>query len=309
MIQTPPTVGILILNYRQPGATLECVRRLLEVEGPGSRVLWLENDAAGTGEEAPALLAASGLRWRRLDPDGPLPEPGEVGYLANAANLGYAGGNNVGIRFLHRHGVPYTWVMNNDTFLVAGSSADLLAAAQAEPEVGIWGMELVSASGRSARAWRISPRDFAAGELEPERLRTDPMGYIHGCAMFFRTEEALRLGAIPEEYFLYYEDVAFNWEFRRAGFRLGSVPAVSVRHEGSLASGARSPRVEYYCRRNRLHFIQRYFPARLGGQMLRLFTYQLQKLLVRGEFARLRLEWQAYADYRAGRLGPTTRGF
>jgi GT2 family glycosyltransferase len=309
MIETQPTVGILVLNYHQPEATLDCVRRLLEVEGPGTRVIWLENDAAAAGDEAAELLAASGLPWRRLDPEGPLPEAGEVGYLANAANLGYAGGNNVGIRFLGRHGVPYSWVLNNDTVLVAGSSADLLAAAQAEPEVGLWGMALVSGSGQSARAWQVSPRDFATGELPPDQLGTHPMAYICGCSMLFRTADALRLGGIPEEYFLYYEDVAFSWEFRKAGFRLGSVPAVSVRHLGSLASGERSPRVEYYCRRNRLRLIQRYFPARLGSQVLRLFTYQLQKLLVRGKFARLRLEWQAYADFRAGRLGRTARDY
>jgi hypothetical protein len=304
-----PRVGILILNYHEPEATLACVRRLLEVEGPEARVLWLENDAARTGEAAPALLAASGLSWRRLDPEGPLPGPGEVGYLAIAGNRGYAGGNNAGLRFLHRHGVPYTWVMNNDTVLDRGCSGDLVRAAVEEPGIGLWGMEVIPEREASASAWQILPRDFSTGVLTAAQLRTHPMAYVSGCAMFFRTNEAVALGGIPEEYFLYYEDAAFNWEFRRAGFGIACVEAVGVRHAGSMATGRNGGLSEYYCRRNRWRFIQVYFPEQLPAQLRCRFAYRLQKLLFRAQFRRIRLEWQAYRDFRAGRLGPTDRRF
>jgi GT2 family glycosyltransferase len=309
--ETTPRTGILVLDYHQPAATLACVRRLLEVEGADARILWLENDADATLPEVLALLGASGLSWTRVDPaDGSLPEPGQVGLVAIPGNAGYAGGNNVGLRLLHRHRVPYAWVMNNDTFLARGSSADLVRAAEAEPEVGLWGMGIASGNEPMFHAWRIQERDFATNVL-PDRSRvgSHPMAYISGCAMFFQTDRAAALGFIPEEYFLFYEDAAFTWEFRRAGFRIGTVAGVEIAHEGSLATGRRKPLSEFYCRRNRWRFIQRYFPERLGEQTRRFFTYQLQKRLFGLQFARLALEWQAWRDFRAGRLGPTDRRF
>jgi len=306
-----PRVGLLILNYHQPEATLACVRRLLEVEGTDATVLWLENDAAATLPAVLPLLQASGLPWTRLDPVADaLPGAGQVGFIPIAGNLGYAGGNNVGLRFLHRHQVPYTWIMNNDTYLAKGRSADLVRAAQAEPEVGLWGMGIASGSEPMHWAWRIQERDFATNVLEDRaELATHPMAYVSGCAMFFRTERGVAVGCIPEEYFLFYEDAAFNWEFRKVGYRLGAVDGVEIQHIGSLSTGRRSALMEFYCRRNRWRLIQRYFPERLPGQALRFYTYQLQKRLLGLKFAHLRLEWLAYRDFRAGRLGPTDRRF
>jgi GT2 family glycosyltransferase len=302
-------VGILILNYRQPEATLDCARRLLAQEGPETRILWLEQDIDLTRETVLAMLRASGLPFVELDRDtGAMPEPGQVGLVGIRGDLGFGAGNNVGVRFLHRHRVPYAWVVSNDAVVAKGSSADLLRAAQARPEVGLWGMGIASGGGPVHRVWRIQERDFAGAEMQDAGLlATDPMAFVSGCAMFFPTDLAADLGGIPEDYFLYYEDAAFCWEMRRAGHGLGTVPEVEVQHAGSMTNGRRSAWTEYYCRRNRWLFIQRYFPERLGIQRFRFFAYQLQKLLFRLRFDRIRLEWQAYADFRKGETGPGTR--
>jgi GT2 family glycosyltransferase len=302
-------VGILILSYHQPEVTLACVRRLLEVEGDPVRILWLENDADVTLATVLPVLEGSGLPWVRLDPDGEaLPEAGQIGFIAIGENLGYAGGNNVGLRLLDRCGVPFTWVMNNDTRLEQGGSRDLVRAAQARPGVGLWGMRIVHDDGQWYQGCRVQSRDFASAPLqEATAVETDPMAYVSGCAMFFRTPVGVAAGGIPEEYFLYYEDLAFSWAIRALGLGLGVVPTVTVHHAESLASGRRSALVEFYNRRNRWRFIQRYFPERLGEQERRFFTYQLQKLLFRFRFGRIRLEWLAWRDFKAGRLRRTHR--
>lgn len=304
-----PQVGILVLNYHQPEATLACVRRLLALEGGQARVLWLEQDIEVTREAVLALLKDSGIPFAELDRDrGPLPEPGQVGLVPIRGDLGFGAGNNVGLRFLHRHGVPYAWVVSNDAVVAKGSSTRLLEAARARPEVGLWGVGIASNGGPVCHVWHMQERDFACAEMDDlGLLDTDPMAFVSGCSLFFPTELAVRLGGIPEDYFLYYEDAAFCWEMRRAGHPIGTVPGVEIQHAGSLTNGRRSTWTEYYCRRNRWHFIQRYFPERLAGQKLRFFAYQLQKLLFRGRFDRIRLELQAYADFRAGETGPTAR--
>jgi len=306
-----PQVGILILNYHDPDTTLACVRSLLAVEGEGTRILWLENDADATLAEVLPVLEASGLPWARLDPaTGALPAPGQIGFLPSPSNLGYGAGNNVGLRFLHRHGVPFAWVLNNDTLLTRGGSADLVRAAEARPQVGLWGMTIAAEAGPSYVGCRVQAHDFATAHLERvQDLEADPMAYVSGCAMFFRTAQGVAAGGIPEEYFLYYEDVAFSWAMRGLGLALGAVPEVEVLHAESLSTGRRSRLVEFYNRRNRWRFIQCFFPGVLGRQEFRFFTYQLQKLAFRLRFGRIRLEWQAWRDFRAGRFGRTRRTF
>ena len=302
-------VGLLILNYHQHEATLNCIRSLLEVEGPEARVLWIENDAAATGAALDAALEGSGLSWVKLDPAvDALPEPGQIGVILLSQNLGYAAGNNAGLRFLHRHGVEFAWVLNNDTLLTRGSSRDLVEAVSRRPEVGLWGMWVHDIDQPAYIGCRIQPKDFAVGRIQdPARLEADPMAFINGCAMFMRVGQALELGGIPEEYFMYYEDQAFTWEYRRRGWPIGTVDSVDVLHLQSLSTGHRSRFTEYYCRRNRWYFIQKYFPEALGRQKLLFYTYQMQKLFFRLRFDRIRLEWAAHHDFRNGRLGRSTR--
>jgi hypothetical protein len=155
---------------------------------------------------------------------------------------------------------------------------------------------------------RVQRSDFAVTRLyDLSELERDPMSFVNGCSMFMRTDQACAIGGIPEEYFMYYEDQAFTWEFRIRGLAISAVEAVDVLHLQSQSTGHRSRFVEYYCRRNRWHFIQQYFPSQLYKQKFIFFTYQMQKLLFRMRFDRIRLEWAAYLDFRNNRLNRTTR--
>jgi hypothetical protein len=307
-IAATSAVGILILNYHQPEATLACVRRLLEQEGPGTRIFWLENDAGRTGETAPALLAASGLPWVRIDPErDPLPPAGRIGFIAIPANLGYGGGNNVGLRFLQRQGVAFAWVMNNDTWLDQGSSADLVAAARSRSDIGLWGATLRSPEGVSYSGATLVLKDFSPRLINgPQATEQDPLAYVSGCSLFFPLELGAAVGFLPEDYFLYYEDPAFSMEFRRRGLGVSVVPGVVVNHAESLSTGRRSPLMEYYSRRNRWTFIARYFPEHMRAQRRRVW-YRFQSLILRGAFKRAWIEWLAMKDALAGRSGPTRR--
>lgn len=304
-----PRVGILVLNYHQPEVTATCARSLLAREPDSSRILWIENDAARTRESCLRVLRESGLPWVELAPDASgLPPAGTIGVLFNSGNLGYAAGNNVGLRLLHRLEVPYAWVLNNDTELVEGTSEQLVMAAEARPEIGAWGMTIEEGDRRFSGGV-LSRKGFASTPLlGATPLESDPMAYVSGCALFLPLAWAAGAGFIPEDYFLYYEDIAFGLELRRHGHPPSAVDGVRVRHLGSLASGSRSPRVEYYTQRNRWLLIQRYFPEALRIQRWRRL-YTFQKLLFRGLLDRIRIERAAYADFRSGRFGPTSRAF
>jgi GT2 family glycosyltransferase len=302
-----PLTGILVLNYHHPEETLACVNSLLEREPDTTRILWLENDANATRVHTLSVLSGAAFPWTECPSDSTdLPPSGTVGVVFIPENLGYAGGNNVGLRMLDRCNVPYAWVLNNDTELSQGSSSNLVAAAEARPEVGAWGTRIQSAKST-----------YLGGVLNPKNLyitfcdriselEDNPLAYISGCSLFFRTALGASIGFIPEEYFLYYEDPAFTLELRGRGHAISGVDSVVVQHVESLSTGRRSPLMEFYNKRNRWFFIQRYFPERLLSNRWRLF-YSLQKYILRGRWTRLKVEILAFIDFRKGSMGRTHR--
>ncbi len=309
-------VGIVVLNYHHPVETLACVRRLLEREPASTRVLWVENDAGATRAAALEVLEGSGLPFMELDPEAPsLPPAGTLGIVFNEENLGYAGGNNVGLRLLSALKVPFAWVLNNDTQLLEGSSTTLVEAAKARPEVGLWGTSILAEHAHPTprtvtyMGGHIEMKDFAISLVDrPEVLESDPLSFVSGCSLFAAMPTFEALGFIPHEYFLYYEDPAFTLEARRSGFKVSGVPGVKVHHLESLSTGRRSPLMEFYNRRNRWYFIQRYFPDHLSTQK-RLIWYRIQKWAFRARFDRIRIEVLAFIDFRKGRWGKTHRSF
>jgi GT2 family glycosyltransferase len=299
-----------VLNYHHPGETLACVGGLLEREPDTTRILWIENDAALTWNETKEMLDSSGLPYQVLDPAAfSLPPGGMVGVILNAENLGFAGGNNVGLRWLHQLSVPYAWVLNNDTLVLHGNSEALVKAAEDRPEVGAWGTPILTTHAPCYFGGIVSERDFSIKFAQtPQCLETDPMSFVSGCSLFIRTSVAAEVGFIPEHYFLYYEDPSFGCELRKAGYTLSGVWGVLVFHIESLSTGRRSSLMEFYNRRNRWYFIQRYFPDHLSRQKRRIW-YRIQKWIFRARFDRIHIEILAYLDFRKGRLGRTQRVF
>ena len=311
-----PQVGIVVLDYHHPEETVDCIRSLLAREPETTRILWVENDADSAWCASRAVLEASGLPFQVMEDAAPgLPPIGTVGVLLSPANLGFAGGNNLGLRLLHRLGVPWAWVLNNDTLLLEGSSGDLVQAATARPEVGLWGTSIVAEHPRPTphlqtyMGGRLRLKDFSIAFVkDPADLEQDPLTFVSGCSLFAATRTLADLGFIPDDYFLYYEDPALTLEARRRGLGASGVPAVVVHHLESLSTGRRSPLMEFYNRRNRWWLIQRYFPEHLARQRRRIW-YRLQKWLFRGRLDAIRIELQALADFKAGKTGPTDRTF
>ncbi|MFM8979837.1 MAG: glycosyltransferase family 2 protein, partial [Planctomycetia bacterium] len=279
-------------------------------ERASSTILWIEQEAGETLPGVLALLGEAGVPHQVLEgPEASLPPAGTGGVVPVEGNLGYGGGNNVGLRMLARHGVPYAWVLNNDTLLEQGSSADLVRAAQARPEVGAWGACVRSAGGRVLCGGGLRAEDFSVEALaDPVQVEQHPRAWVTGCALFGRTEVLQQVGFVPEDYFLYYEDVALSLELQRRGWLISACPAVSVFHEGSLSTGRGSPLVAYYTARNRWVLLERYFPEALAGQQRRGW-YRLQSLLFRLHVRRARLEWAAWRDWKARRMGRSARAW
>ncbi|WP_250122766.1 glycosyltransferase family 2 protein [Chroococcidiopsis sp. CCMEE 29] len=246
---------VVILNYRTPSLTIDCLRSLVgEVRSlPGTRVVVADN-ASGDGsvEQIAAAIEAEGWgEWASLMP--------------LERNGGYAFGNNAVIRVaLHStNPPPYFLLLNPDTIVRPGALQVLVDFMDEHPDVGIAGSRLEDPDGTSQRsAFRfhsvLSELNFGlrlgvvskllskwvvAPPVSEETCQTD---WVAGASMIVRREVFESVGLLDEQYFMYFEEVDFCLKANKSGWSCWYVPQSRVVHLVGQSSGVtdtkRSPR-------------------------------------------------------------------
>lgn len=278
---------VVILNWNGKSDTLACLDSLLASEGAEFRTVVCDNGSSDGSLAAVAAWArqrlGAGFReLRAAEVGSSVPAPHERFFLIdNAANLGFAGGNNVGLRWALRDpACRHVWLLNNDTLVAPDALSQALARVAARSDIGICGSTLVYAHDRqTVQAWggsaysAWSGRTRHLGAHSPlAQLPVDPapvereMACVVGAAMLVRREWLETVGLLDEGYFLYFEEI--DWATRAQGrFSLGWAPRSLVFHkEGAsigTAPGGGSPLSAYYLFRNRLRFAWRFHRSRL----------------------------------------------
>lgn len=305
-----PSVGIVLLNWNRWQYTLACLESLFRLDYPNYFVIVCDNDSSDgsmarflewAAGRQPAPAPASPELHGLVSP--PVDKPVAVRVLDRSeaasseesprtpltliqtgANLGFAGGCNVGIRHALARGADYVWLLNNDTLATPDSLRHLVDHLQAHPDIGIGGSTLLSlhrpsrvlalGGGRLRRSTGTT-RHIGEGSTWPPsmpltRLAAQPMDYVVGASMLARRAFLEMAGLMDEGYFLYYEEL--DWAFRLPpGMRLGYAPAsVIYHHEGGTTGGI--VRTHYY--RSLIRFTwrhnRRYLPLVLARMMLRI---------------------------------------
>lgn len=188
----------------------------------------------------------------------------QVIVIQSEHNLGFAGGNNLGIQAAHG---KYLFLINNDTFFKDFNIHSLMDRMESLPDIGIvcpkiyfaWGNNPIQFAGYS-RLSRISVRNHAIGFNEDDREQYNtahPTPYAHGAAMLIRRDAINKVGLMPECYFLYYEELDWSMMFTKAGYQIWYEPRSSIFHKESQATGQDSPLRTYYLTRNRLLLVRR----------------------------------------------------
>ncbi len=189
-----------------------------------------------------------------------------VTVVRSSKNLGFAGGNNLGIQAAHG---KYLFFINNDTLFQSGES--LVARLESSDKIGMvcpkirfaWGSNPIQFAGYTPLS-PVTMRNRGIGCGEEDHGQYDiphPTPYAHGAAMMVKREALERVGPMPECYFLYYEELDWSMMFTRAGYEIWYDPASTIYHKESQATGQNSPLKTYYMTRNRLLFARRNIPA------------------------------------------------
>lgn len=197
----------------------------------------------------------------------------QVTVIRSLQNLGFAGGNNLGIQASHG---KYLFFINNDALLQLSSVSHQPSALSLQPLVDrlessssmgavcpkirfAWGNNPIQYAGYTPLS-KITLRNMAIGSGEEDHGQYNtprPTPYTHGAAMMVKREIIDKVGLMPECYFLYYEELDWSMMIRRAGYDIWFEPACTIYHKESQATGQNSPLKSYYMTRNRLLFAKR----------------------------------------------------
>ena len=188
----------------------------------------------------------------------------QVKVIRSDRNLGFAGGNNLGIQAAQGR---YLFLINNDTIFKDFNIQALIDKMESSPGIGIvcpkirfaWDNNPIQFAGYTRLA-RISVRNHAIGFNEEDQGQYDtahPTPYAHGAAMLIRRDAINKVGLMPECYFLYYEELDWSMMFARAGYQIWYEPGCTIYHKESQATGQNSPLRTYFLTRNRLLIVRR----------------------------------------------------
>lgn len=241
-----PLVSIITINYNQLQLTCQLLESLRKVTYPAVEVIVVDNHS----REDPTPV----IRDRYP----------EVKLIVSNENLGFAGGNNLGIKASKGE---YIFLLNNDTEVHPGALEPLVKLFQTHPEAGVASSMLVYFnSGETiqyAGSTRIDPftgRSRRIGYMEKDAGQyTDvrETELAHGAAMMVPRRVIEKVGLMPEFFFLYYEEVDWCESIKRAGHKIFFVPASKVYHKESMSIGKGSTLKTYYMTRNRLLYMRR----------------------------------------------------
>jgi GT2 family glycosyltransferase len=257
-----PRVLVVVLNWNGAADTLACLESLAAADYPAFATLVIDNGSRSS--VAPAV--------RQRFP--------ATACVELPANLGYAGGNNVGLRRALAEGYDFACVLNNDTVVDPGFLGAAVAAASA-PRVAAAGGKVVSFDD-PGRLWMtygsVTYRQSLIrleGWGERDRGQFDTareVEWVPGCAVLLSCAALADVGLFDERFFAYHEDVDWCTRARERGWRIVYAPEAVVRHRGQRTLGGpayTSPR-KYLSARNTVLFARKHASTR---QLVKLWAF------------------------------------
>lgn len=279
-------IFVIILNFSSGQAILDCLKSLQKVKSDNRLEMLVVDNKSSDGS------------LTLIKKDFP-----EVKVIENEKNLGFAEGNNVGIRYALKKGADYVMLLNNDTVIEKNCLRELLKVVGKDKEIGIVSPKIYFAPGFEFHRKRYQKEErgkviwFAGGEIDWQNILGIHRGvdevdqgqyeeqreieFATGCCLLVKKEVFGKIGLLDPKYFLYLEDLDFSVRVKKAGFKIVFSPKAIIWHKNlGTTSKESAERQAYYYTRNRLLFGLKYasLKTKIG-----LLKWSLVKLL-KGSF-------------------------
>lgn len=274
-----PKISIIILTLNAYKMTREMLLNVggLQTKGIKAECILVDNNSSDETAEKLANYKLPNMDYKFI----------EIG-----ANLGFAGGNNVGIKDALERGADYIILMNNDLVLPRDILVVLTGFMEKSPEVGIASPKIYFAPGYEFHKDRYKSTElgkviwYAGGVIDRKNVYSNHRGvdevdrgqydkvsetdFTNGACMIIRRSVIEKIGLLDAKYFLYWEDADFSERAKRAGFKVTYFPDTHLWHKvSSSTGGSGSPTNDYFLTRNRLYFANKYMNFRTRFAVMR----------------------------------------
>jgi GT2 family glycosyltransferase len=277
-----PSVVCIVLNWNGWKDTVDCLNALKRCTYEQLSVVVVDNGSTNDSIE----------RIRAAHPDSTV--------LASETNLGFAGGNNIGIRHALAQGVDFVWLLNNDTQPDPGALSALIEKAVSDRRIGAVASICYYADDPSqVEAWGGAHVNLWIGygrnsrEPRPDRW----FHALNGTSLLIAREALNDVGLLDEIFFLYWEDTEFCLRLRKKGWRLAAAADSRVLHKVNASTGGNKVVLDRFQTASGLRLLRLHAPSpRLA--MFLFLSIRFTKRVLRFQFARCRSVWAGIQDYR-----------
>lgn len=241
-----PLISLISINYDHLADTVEFLESAEKLTYPNFEIIIVDNNSPN---EKPTD------ETRKRFP--------KVLFIESDKNLGFAGGNNLGINAAKGE---YYFLLNNDTILFHDFLDTIVEFMQSHPDAGMASPKVLYPDGKTlqfAGGTSISPftgRGKCFGLMEKDDGQYDTAyktELVHGGALIIPRKVVEQVGPMPEQYFLYYEELDWCEIVKRSGYEIYYIGTAKIIHKESVSTGTESPLKIYYLTRNRLLFMRR----------------------------------------------------
>lgn len=257
------SVYAVVLNWNLPEDTAACLRSLLAAGMPSGNIIVVDN---GSVDDSVSRLLTD--------------FEGQIYLIESGSNLGFAGGNNLGIAYALSQGAKWVFLINNDTISAPSSLVEMKTTVEQQPAHRMFAPVIYYAD-EPDRIWSLGDRiigntlltrGILRGQLRPTKLPPFiEVDSLNACALMIHRDVLQKIGGLNTRYFMYAEDVDFCRRARVAGFRMGCSTNASVWHKVSRSTGVNDPQSRYWRTTNQIQFYRTH-AGRGQNTFLILFT-------------------------------------
>ena len=271
-----PKVSIILVNYNGEKDTLDCISSLEKITYNNYEIIIVDNASKNQGKLEEIL-------------------PTEVVLIKAKENLGFSGGNNLGIEYAMVHGSRYVLLINNDTVVERDFLDRLVEVAENNENVGIVTGKILFYSepnriwfgGGEANIEKAIVHHLENRQIDKKSSEIKDISFVTGCLMLISKEAISKVGMLDNSYFMYSEDVDYCCRIAKEHFRMIYTPLSVIYHKISVSTGGKdSPFSQYYRTRNDMIVIKKY-----ANNKVKAFFYYLLRLLKRNIIGQFQIKY------------------
>jgi len=318
-------VYLIILNWNGYNDTCECLDSLQRLTFEHLQIVVVDNASSDNSLDSIETWAKrNNFETLRLDRasagkySGKLFSSSEqtIVLIQTGKNLGFAGGNNVGIRYALQMGAEYIWLLNNDTLVDSGCVEPLLESMDSDDKIGIAGSCVIyydKPNVIQTAGMKLSLHNLKISHLGRGKLMTDSsisqqreVDCVPACSMLVRSKLISDVGLMDEEYFMYHEDVDWQIRAKRAGWKIVYVPGSKILHKCGGSTKKSRFVSAYYQSRNKFLLIAKNEGKIAVFLMIPLVFAFIRNVIISlftGDLMSARGIWQGGKDFFLGRTG------